>query len=117
MKPSSQAETAERQKRSHFLALLGQLLFVAPDLAHVDHQSRVDQDLRHSNLTTDWQLPGLTTEGMGHAAQRALDRCPPVVVWPPVLGQRAGAARQLAPGKDSLCWPKTHIRSKTRRSG
>ena len=79
MKPGSQPETGERQQRSHFLPLLGQLLFVVPDPAHVDHQSRVDHDPHHADRTTEWQLPGLATEGMSHAAHSAVNRCSPVV--------------------------------------
>ena len=87
MKPRSQAQTKTRQQRSLFLAfLLHQLLLVTPDPTQIDHQSRADQHLRHSNLTTNRQLPGLPAERMRHTADGALDGCSPVVARSSCLG-------------------------------
>jgi len=96
MNPRSQAQTRARQPRSCFLALvLRQLLLVAPDSAHVDHQSRADQDLRDSNLTTNGQLASLSAKRMRHTANRALDRRSPVVAFATRSGSPLTQQRHL----------------------
>jgi hypothetical protein len=45
------------------------------DPMHIDHQSRVDQHLRQSNLTTKRQHAGLVTERMRHTTNSAPDHC------------------------------------------
>jgi hypothetical protein len=116
MKPRSQAQTTRQHKRGFLALLLRQLLLMTPDPARIDHQSRADQHLRPSNLTTNRQLAGLSAERMRHTADGALDRCAPVDARPSCLGSPLTQQRDLHLTKAHVQRPPTTTFHRTSRA-
>ena len=98
MKPRFQTAEAKQQKKAKvFACFLGQLTLMAPNAAHIDHESGVEDHLRHTRLPTHRQFSRLAAKGVRHAPDGALNGSTPVLA----LSSRFNAA--LAQPGDLRC--------------